>query len=1184
MGLDLTSALDALSHISANIDYKDWSNIGRALASEFGDDARDGFESWSEGGDSYNSREFNAQWNSFKRTKKVNISTLIYHAKQAGWSPEKSEPLSDIEKQRLKNERAERRKVREQKAERAAHRKNRRSAAFYSSLPALAKHKNPSPYQVDKHLEDAQRFSEFKEYHSTNGRRKKHLLVIPLRDIEGNWRGAELIHAWRKTRNQKTGKLRHFRRTMTGTEPALGFHVFPNHDALKTAKRVFITEGWADGVWAHKASGEVTAYVIGSHNVPTIAGIIQQAYPDCQVITAADNDKAGKAATTAHGGYWTMPLAQNDWSDVAAQEGADSLKAQLLNIRGFQKCLVNERYLGNATGAKIRPGLNLVKSAKETGKSSWIIEFMNNNLNLSVLVISYRKNLVNQLAQKAGVDYYEDLINVDRFGNFSNVELRKSSRLAISPDSLYKLIEKGTVRPYDVVFVDECDQTLMHYDADTMKNKEKNFGVMSWLLKHSQYQVLADADLSDLTIEYCNDIGLNRGQFIINEFKPRQGSDMFLYHHNMHLRDALLRRAAVEPIFYCSNSKERVLEVERLLQAAGINETKIQAIHSGNSGTAEIQQFIVDINNQVNRLHVLLASPSMGTGVSIDEGHPFKAVFAEFSHRTGTAEQAHQQMARTRAVTEYHVFVDPTFHNFETNPDELRRVMLDKPELDSEHLFTFDIHQGEMVARNPEFEALHCRIRAFRNLNRNCFAERFIQQAEAEGYAIQKVAFNEDAAEVLKDKTDLIREELTAELRERIYDDEQHPILSDDDFKAAELGSISVSEESRLKTKVMKSLALADYLRYPSLVKPEVIHDMVKRLAFMEATEGYVNGIKKLSVIAQPENVAILRDIEDRKFAESRAGLKHFTAQRRHELRFLKAVGIDENLNFNGKVWQSKEVANAMRQYLKKHKDEIQAYSGSTITAKTLKDPIRWFCDHLKAMNVPLVAFQRRVSGKQVWFRTVDEQQWKMVTRLVKSRVRGLTAYYAEKGEELGKITVQKPVVQQVETVTETVTQNALVYNNTDGSHVTAKSPANLYVARLKADPEGQGKTTIPPAELNNNDLAVSPFEKFIDSVSEPSSTQRERLKLAEVFPAAHKAKYNAGLMSDKDLRSWIEYGASGAFRTAVFNVASAVKHLMPGCSNLVDEVMGRFTAEHAREFCKGALSVSDLVAVIRNG
>ena len=1194
--LDLDTAAVALDYINPNLEYRDWANIGRALASEFDDDAFDIFDNWSSTADNYKSIEVLSQWKSFLKSNSVNISTLIYHARQAGWKPEKSESISDDERARRKAERDRIQAERKAKAEKVTARKQSRSEAFYSNLP---KPGAPSPYAREKGLADAASFSEFKEFHSKRKKGERRLMVLPLRDINGQWRGAEIIYAWHKFKDEKTGKQKHFKRLMKGTEPALGFHVFPNHDALATAKRIRINEGWADGAWNHKATEEVSVYVVGSHNIPVIAALIEQKYPNAQVIVAPDNDKAGSEAIDKHAGYWTQPTHENDWSDVAKNEGIDSLRAQLFNVRGYEKVIVNSRYLGD-TDTQIKPGLNLIRSNKETGKSTWIIEFLDKNPSASVLVISYRKNLTNQLAKKAGVDYYENLIIK---GDDPNQFLRKSRRLAISPDSIYKLLYKGTFeQKYDIVFIDECDQTIQHFNAEIMKRKEKNLGVMSYLLKEADYKILADADLSDITTEYCRNIQLDRGQYIINTYKPRLGSTMNLFKDYHHLRSELVQRALIEPVFYCSNSKDRVLEVQKMLIDSGVNEIKIQAIHADNSSKEEIRNFIVNVNEEVKDLLVLMASPSMGTGVSIDEGHPFKAVYAEFSHRTGTAEQAHQQMARTRGITEYNVWVDPAVNNFETDVDEIRRVMLDKPESDEKHLFKFDINAGEMVAKDELFEKVYCRNKSFFNMNRNFFAIRFLKQAEEEGYEIKTVAVNELAAEISKEQLEEIRERLKNELHERIFDDENNPILSDKELEKAKLGALDVSKESYLKTQVVKSLNLRGMLEFKCYDK-DAVYKFINQLAFAEETNGFVSSIKKLSVLAQSKEIAILRDIEDRKFAESRANLKHFTAQRRHELRFLKAVGIDEQLNYNGKEWQSKDIKSSMSKYLAKYKDEIQVYSGSNITNKTLRDPVRWLKNHLKSMGVPLTRFQKRINGKQKWHHRVHEGNWQLITRLVKSRVDGLTKYYTEKRQELQS---------------ETVTREALIYNNNNCSHVTHKIAAIPVNTQLLTNSESAAEQkNFAPSETTQ--IEQSSFEKFtadyanqhgltdsqaktlftadkkafeaaeitapdLDNkhrfdtfVMQFANNQELTLRQAKVlFPTKHRKRFEAGQITFKDLNVWAEQATADKFTMFVGELAMTLR-------KTYQYTLGLFEVNQVAAFNAGELSERELTELARS-
>ncbi|MEI5617219.1 hypothetical protein WB403_49870, partial [Streptomyces brasiliscabiei] len=80
-------------------------------------------------------------------------------------------------------------------------------------------------------------------------------------------------------------------------------------------------------------------------------------------------------------------------------------------------------------------------------------------------------------------------------------------------------------------------------------------------------------------------------------------------------------------------------------------------VSSDNSQTNEVQSLIENINNRAPELRGLLGTPSIGTGLSIDQ-HNFGKTIGMFGHETGTAEQAHQQLARARGVTDYHVWVD----------------------------------------------------------------------------------------------------------------------------------------------------------------------------------------------------------------------------------------------------------------------------------------------------------------------------------------------------------------------------------------------------------------------------------------------------------------------------------------------------------------------------------------------
>ena len=1055
----LDDAENAIDFISPDLPQKEWMNIAQSLQNEFGDSAFDIFDRWSSFGGTYKSKTTKSLWNSpaVKASSQVKISTLIYHATKgpfvtgSGWSSKNKTKLSEEERTQRNKERDQRNKTNQIQFEKLSSQKLAHSASFYSKLLTLNPTKKPAPYQVEKGHEDALKIHEFKEFHS----HKKHLMVLPLRDIDNQWRGCELIYAWRKFKDSKTGKQRTFKRLFTGSDPKTGFHAFPSHNALATAKRIFVCGGWSDGLWAHKATGDVSVYVVGETNIPSIVNQLSDKFPDAKVICAPDNDKAGLAAIEQSNSLWTHPVNANDWSDVAINETVESLKAQINNIRGFEYINVNDRYLS----MKIKPGLNLVLSAKETGKSTDIINFLNNNPSLSALVVSYRTLLVKDLSERAGFTSYDDVISKD---DPEAKLLRTTPRLAITEDSLKRLVHQNELRSYDVVFIDESDQGLQHFDAATMANREYNLSILARLLKTAKYQILADADLSHLTTGFCKRIGLESGRFITNKFKPRQNSTLNMFEDENHLRGEFIKRAHNEPVFFCSNSIIRIKQVQRMLLDSGVDENTVVAVHGENSGDELTQNFIKNINDDVKDLFVLMASPSLGTGVSINEGHPFVATYAEFTSRSGTAEQAHQQLARVRGVTEYNVWCDPTIRNLETNPDELSRVMLDKPEKDEIQLLQFDHNTGGHIVKDELFEWLHCEVKSIKNKNLNAFREIFIEQAKNEGYTLKEIVVNKEISEQTKAEIKQIKSDLDSESRERFFDDVNHPRLTDEQMSMAERGEGEFSKESYTKSIIYRDMNLSSYGESNNISEDDV-EELTSELAYLESGDKYVSSLKKLSYIALSKNAVSKLDANNRKFSQSRASLKHYSMIRMHELRLLKAVGLDEHLNSEGKHWQGKNIASNIRKYLEKHKDDFAAYSGANITWKTLKNPVRWFHDHLKSLSIPIQSYKKKVNGKSEWFYCVDDMRLERVKSLVMCRVEGIESHLANEEKSVSK----------------KVTSTQLIINNINGSNVTRETSNNINNINSLTDfEEGREK-----ANVSFGSLVLTDEYKISDSV-----------------------------------------------------------------------------------------------------
>lgn len=80
----------ALEHVSSSCEYAKWRDIGFAIHDwDAGQTGKSVFEQWSRGSgwDDDSQRHIDNIWSSAEQGGRVSIGTLIYHAKQGGWSP-----------------------------------------------------------------------------------------------------------------------------------------------------------------------------------------------------------------------------------------------------------------------------------------------------------------------------------------------------------------------------------------------------------------------------------------------------------------------------------------------------------------------------------------------------------------------------------------------------------------------------------------------------------------------------------------------------------------------------------------------------------------------------------------------------------------------------------------------------------------------------------------------------------------------------------------------------------------------------------------------------------------------------------------------------------------------------------------------------------------------------------------
>ncbi|EPC0986322.1 primase-helicase zinc-binding domain-containing protein [Enterobacter hormaechei] len=141
-------------------------------------------------------------------------------------------------------------------------------------------------------------------------------VVVPLYDDTGALVNLQLISSDGLKRTLKGGAVKGACHTIEGKKRA--------------GKRLWIAEGYATALTVHHLTGETVMVALSSVNLLSLASLVRQKYPACQIVLAADRDLSGdgqsKAAAAADAceGVVALPPVFGDWNDAFMQHGEEA--------------------------------------------------------------------------------------------------------------------------------------------------------------------------------------------------------------------------------------------------------------------------------------------------------------------------------------------------------------------------------------------------------------------------------------------------------------------------------------------------------------------------------------------------------------------------------------------------------------------------------------------------------------------------------------------------------------------------------------------------------------------------------------------------------------------------------------------------------------------------------------------
>ena len=361
-----------------------------------------------------------------------------------------------------------------------------------------------------------------------------------------------------------------------------------------------------------------------------------------------------------------LPGAEKGVDDFVVARGADAFTnlyesaielefwqaSQLWSLTYTPSLTLNQQYLGALPYPK--SGLACIKSAKGTGKTT-ALQNLVKTCNRKVLVITHRIQLGKAICQSIGIDWITDALNSDSQSGYGLCidSLHPNSRIRFNPAEW-----EGAI-----VILDEVEQVLWHaLNSATCYHQrvrilETLHELIEIVLETGGLVIAQDADLSDVSIDYLRGLAETpvTPWVVVNQWKPETAWDVSMYEtkNPAPLLDRMETVLQTGAIFVCVDSQKvrgrwssKNLETYLRLQFPQKRILRIdsESVSDPDHGAYHIAERINDV---VGGYDVVIATPTIGTGVSIDIRNHFKGVFGIFQGVTPDSE-SRQALARVR--------------------------------------------------------------------------------------------------------------------------------------------------------------------------------------------------------------------------------------------------------------------------------------------------------------------------------------------------------------------------------------------------------------------------------------------------------------------------------------------------------------------------------------------------------
>ena len=369
-----------------------------------------------------------------------------------------------------------------------------------------------------------------------------------------------------------------------------------------------------------------------------------------------------------------------------------------------------------------------------------------------VRFVSFRQTFSNNI--KAG--FPDFTMYTDTIGPLT------ARKLIVQVESLWRL-DISAECP-DLLILDECESIFEQFDSGLLRgNFNECFAKFQYLLRYSKHVIAMDAGLSDRTYRVLMKMRVTDPAQMLyyhDTYQNATGDKYYIcgdsarWYASLYTAIELDERIAV-PMSSIKEAKALVVNLERKYPQ------KIVKLYSSETPQSERKEHFGDVNKWW-KYEVLIYTPTISAGVSFEEVW-FHKVFGYFTDLSCPVETCTQMIGRIRDVSshEYYIYLAHMGNAQPTTVEAITKSVYDR----RAHLATgFDNTGltveygpvGEITIHTGEYFHLWVENMRVKNLSKNVFAQRFIQQVRATGACVEWLS-----PAIVSDRSGLIDTDLT---------------------------------------------------------------------------------------------------------------------------------------------------------------------------------------------------------------------------------------------------------------------------------------------------------------------------------------------------------------------------------------------------------------------------------------